>query len=98
MSSHVKWTKEAIVTFNQNLDYLSKGWNLSTINTFLDRVDEVIEHISLNPDIYPVYRSSDSIRRCVLNKHITLFYRVKGESIDIITFWNTHQNPDNLKL
>ena len=70
-----------------------------TINNFFDRVDEAEAAISQNPNLYPVHRSSDQTHKCVLNKHITLYYRIVSSSqIDFITFWNTHKNPRNLKL
>lgn len=100
MNFVVKWTTEAKFTLNQNLDYLSKEWDVLTINNFLDRIDKVVNSIQQNPKLYPVYRKSDQVYKCVLNKHITLFYRVSKSAnrIDLITFWNTHQNPESLKI
>lgn len=99
MSFVVKWTTEAKFTLNENLDYLSKEWDVLTINNFLDRIDEVVSSIEHNPHLYPVYRESDEVHKCVVNKHITLFYRVVNSArIDLITFWNTHQDPKSLKV
>lgn len=99
MSLPVCWTDEAELTFNQNIEYLIEEWGLHTINQFLDRVDEVIESISQNPNLYPIYREQDQVHKCVLNKHVTLYYRVVDIiRIDLITFWNTHQNPKKLKF
>lgn len=99
MSFEINWTDEAKYTFNENIEYLEKEWDLLTINHFFDRVDEVAASISQNPNLYPIYRESDQIHKCVLNRHVTLYYRVVSSSqIDFITFWNTHKNPRNLKL
>ena len=99
MNLQVFWTEEAKTSFHENISYLNRKWDLATINRFLDRVDEVLENISCNPSLYPVYRKPDRVHQCVLNKHITLFYRVSDKKrIDLITFWNTHQSPDNLEI
>ena len=99
MSLKVGWTEESKTTFNENIEYLSSKWDIATINDFLGRVDEVVESISQNPKLYPMYRKSDKVHKCVLNKHIILFYRVANENrIDLITFWNTHKDPEKLKL
>jgi len=99
MSFKVNWTDEAKFTFNENIEYLKDEWDLGTINKFLDRVDEVEMSIRQNPNLYPVYRKSDQTHKCVLNQHITLYYRVVSPSrIDFITFWNTHQNPRKLRI
>ena len=99
MSFLINWTDESKITFNENIEYLSREWDLIAINKFLDRVDDVVQSISHNPNLYPIYRRDDKIYKCVLNKHVTLFYQViNAERIDLITFWNTHQNPTNLRL
>ncbi|MEM6362263.1 MAG: type II toxin-antitoxin system RelE/ParE family toxin [Bacteroidota bacterium] len=99
MSFTANWTDEAILTLNENIEYLRRNWDLAAINNFLDRVDEVIEAIEENPNLYPVYRKVDDVHKCVLNKSITLYYRVVSPSqIDLITFWNTHKNPTGLTL
>ena len=99
MSYTANWTDESKITLNENIEHLSKTWNLSTINDFLDRVDEVVENIESNPKLYPVYRKKDKVHKCVVNKHITLYYKIVSASkIDLITFWNTHKDPEQLKV
>ena len=99
MSYTVNWTGESEITFNENIEYLSKSWDLLIINNFLDRVDKVVENIKSNPKIYPVYRKKDRVHKCVINQHITLYYKIVDASkIDLITFWNTHKDPENLKV
>ena len=99
MSYTVNWTQESETTFNENIEYLSKSWDLQGINNFLDRVDEVVENIKSNPGLYPVYRKEYRVHKCVVNRHITLYYKiVDAAKIDLITFWNTHKDPENLKV
>ena len=99
MSFDVNWTKEAELTFNKNIQYLSTSWNLLTINNFLDRVDESIETIRANPELYPLHREKEKVRKCVLNKHIILYYKIVSSSrVDLLSFRNTHQDPDSLKV
>lgn len=94
----VHWTTEAQRTFSYNLDYLSENWEAITINKFLDRVDEAIALIASNPQLFPKHDDLPDVHRCVVNSHISLFYIVFDDRIDLITFWNTHQDPENLKL
>ncbi len=53
MSYRLNWTSESEKTFNQNLEYLSKEWNVVVLNQFLDRVEEVLEKVKSNPKLYP---------------------------------------------
>jgi len=99
MSYQIKWTDESEFTLNKNLEYLSEKWDLRTINNFLKEVDAEIDRIALNPKLYGVHNKLEKIHKCVINRHITLFYKiVSSERIDLLTFWNTHQDPIELKV
>ena len=68
MNVRINWTRESEETFNQNLDYLSKEWDLLVLNRFLDRVEEVLERIRANPTLYPIHRPAMNVRRCVIHE------------------------------
>ncbi|HEY5824919.1 MAG TPA: type II toxin-antitoxin system RelE/ParE family toxin [Cyclobacteriaceae bacterium] len=92
------WTPEARETFLSNVDYLLVEWGESVTSDFIDRVDEVILRIQANPELYPLISKEKLLHRCVVVRQITLFYRVVStERIDLITFWNSYQNPERLK-
>jgi plasmid stabilization system protein ParE len=99
MSYRLNWTSEAEVTFNQNLEYLSNEWNPVVLNQFLDRVEEVFEKIKSNPRLYPLHRPEENIYKCVIHERIVLYYKVVDDDvIDLLTFWNTYQDPGRLKV
>jgi plasmid stabilization system protein ParE len=98
MSYAVFWTEEAEYTFNQNLHFLEQEWETAVILQFLDRVDEVLQTICNNPEIYPVYQKANMIRKAIIHERVVLYYRVTKSKINLITFWNTQQNPQRLKL
>jgi hypothetical protein len=98
MTYSVIWLPEAESTFKQNLDYLSDEWPTLIKANFLVRVDEVISLISTNPNLYPIYRKKDQVRKCVVHPRIALYFKVKKEKIYLIVFWNSYQDPKKLKL
>jgi hypothetical protein len=99
MIVEVYWTQEAERTFNSNIDYLSNIWDSQTIYNFLKRVDEAVETPKKSPYLYPIYNKSSRVHKCIVNKHIVLYYKRVGKTrIDLLTFWNTHQNPENIRL
>jgi len=95
----INWTPEAEKTFNQNLEYLSNEWDNVVMNHFLDRVEEVLGVIQSNPKLYPLHRPDENVHRCVIHERIVLYYKIVGdEAIDLLTFWNTYQDPSSLKI
>jgi plasmid stabilization system protein ParE len=94
---HLSWTEEAIKTLNQNTEYLSSDWGNQVVNDFLDRVDEVLELVSLNPTVFPVHSVDNTVRRCIVNKRIILYFKIVDDKrIDLLTFWNTYRDPNQL--
>jgi plasmid stabilization system protein ParE len=99
MSRVLRWTTESRETFNQNLEYLSEEWDFKVINNFLDRVEEALEQIRSNPELYPLYRPTDKVYRCIIHKRVVLYYRIVDDKhIDLLTFWSTYQDPDKLNV
>ena len=99
MSYSINWTLRGELTFHENIEYLEQEWNNAVINQFLERVGVVIDKIRMNPFLYPQHKPSQNIRRCIINGRIILYYRIiDPETIDILLFWNTSQNPDKLDI
>lgn len=98
MSYSILWSEEAENTFENNLDYLEKQWNTTTIVAFIDRVDDVLMKISFNPKLFPLYNKQVNIHKCIITRQITVYYKVESASITLLTFWNTFQNDDKPKF
>jgi plasmid stabilization system protein ParE len=88
----VVWSADAVNDYHQNIEYLLEEWPVMSAANFIEEVDAVIELIKKWPEIYP---ESDykGIRRAVVRKQITLFYKLDNTTIYLVRFWNTFQNP-----
>jgi plasmid stabilization system protein ParE len=98
MNYHILWSKEAEITFENNLDYLEKEWNARTILQFINRTDDILNKISHNPKLFPQYRKRDNIHKCVITHQISVYYKVNRDSITLITFWNSYQDYKKMKF
>ena len=96
MQLQIFWSKRASDDFDETLSYLYDNWGEKSTLKFIDKIDELIHYISQNPFIYPLVK--DNIRKCVVNKYTTLYYRVKDDTVEIITLFGNRQNPDKKKL
>jgi hypothetical protein len=70
---------------------------LKELKSFITRTEKVIEHISANPLIYPYSKTSDTYKSVVVEQ-VSLFYRIKQNEIELLTFWDNRRNPANLHL
>ncbi|MFM8912018.1 MAG: hypothetical protein ACKOE6_03725, partial [Flammeovirgaceae bacterium] len=72
-------------------------WGNQVVNDFLNRVDEVLELVSVNPSVFPLHRPSEKIHKFIVNKRIILYFRIVNErQVDLLTFWNTYRDLDKL--
>lgn len=97
MSYPVAWSPRSKITYYNILSYLEEKWTNKEINAFIGRTEEVIEFVKANPFLYAYSKESDTYKS-VLTKQITLFYRVKGDGVELLIFWDTRQDSSKLKL
>ena len=98
MAKRIIWTIESEQDFSDILEYLSQNWNNSVALTFIDLVDLLLTQISINPNQYPVINRKLRIRKCVITKHNSLYYRNRRDHIELLRIYDNRQNPDNLKF
>ena len=97
VSYTVIWSPSARITYYQILEYLLEKWTAKELEAFIDRTEEVINHICLNPLLYSYSTESDT-HKCVLVKQVSLFYRVKTNAVELLVFWDNRQDPAKLHL
>lgn len=99
MAIIIKWSDEAIETFDNNINYLIEEWSDNEIVKFIAQTSEKIKSIESNPKLYRRSEKNPSIRKTLVNKHIALYYQylpAKNE-VTLLSFWNNRQNPQKLK-
>lgn len=95
-SYSVIWSPTARLTYYKILEYLDENWTMRELQSFIDRTEEVINHICDNPLLYP-YSNESNIHKCVVVKQISLFYRVKENAIELLVFWDNRQDPAKIR-
>ncbi|HAC25913.1 MAG: type II toxin-antitoxin system RelE/ParE family toxin [Cyclobacteriaceae bacterium] len=94
----VVWSPRAQADFEYHLTFLRVEWGESVARKFFDRCIRLIDQITANPRMFVASTSFPDIRRCVVNRKITLYYRIKQDQIELITFWLAQQNPERLDI
>ena len=98
MTKSVIWSPLSEKDFENILDYLFNVWGNKVANKFIDITEDLIAQISTNPKQFPYFNKRKQVRKCVLTKHNTLYYREMKEQIDILRIYDTRQDPKKLKL
>jgi plasmid stabilization system protein ParE len=98
MPRQVIWSPLAENDFESILQYLQENWDSVVVSKFIELTDEIIKQVTINPKQFPVIQKSKRIRKCVISKHNTLFYRERKYYIDVLRIYDTRQDPKKLKF
>ncbi len=98
MTKNIIWSPAAEKDFALVLEYLSTRWNKRIISRFINKLDDNIGLISQNPKLFPVINENLQIRKCVVTKQNTLFYREFNDNIEIIRLFDSRQDPKTIIL
>jgi len=61
-------------------------------------IDLTIIRIKNSPEHYPIFKKAKKVRRCVASPQTSIFFKVDGELIEIMSVFDNRQNPKKRKL
>jgi len=96
MIKQIIWSPAAEKDAEQILDFINTKWSNRVVAKFLNKLDDNIRLISEDPKLFPIIEEKLGIRKCVVTKQNSLFYRIANENIEIIRLFDTRQNPKSL--
>jgi len=80
-------------------DFLVENWNLKVRNDFIKKLSSKINQIYELPESCPQSTEFIGLFKCVVTKQTTFYYRINVDrnEIEIITVFDTRQNPNKLE-
>ena len=75
MLKPIIWSPLSENDFENILDYLDKKWGNKVASNFIELTENTLNQIAINPRQFPIVYKRKKIRKCVLTKHNSLFYR-----------------------
>jgi plasmid stabilization system protein ParE len=94
----ILWTDFALLELEQTIIYLEENWTERELKNLVIKLEETLFLISQNPNLFQDYGSDKNIRKVVIANYNSLYYRINGETIEILSFFSNRQNPKKLKL
>jgi plasmid stabilization system protein ParE len=93
MARVVKWSKQADKKYDKIIEYLLEEWGENITKAFVKRTFEFLDLLVDFPEIGSVEHEERQIRGFVLIKHLTVFYKIKSDSVVILNFYDNRQKP-----
>jgi len=96
----VYFSKTAELKLVKLIDHLLAEWNAKVRNEFVNKLTTKINQISSYPKSCPQSENFAGLFKCVVSKQTSFYYRIHidKQEIEIITFFDSRQNPKNLNM
>tara|TARA_R110002050_G_scaffold141251_2_gene266325 strand:- start:32105 stop:32410 length:306 start_codon:yes stop_codon:yes gene_type:complete len=96
MARNVIISKIAERRLENLFEFLLDNWSVKVKNDFIIKLEKCVTIIRKQPESFPSSEKEQGLRKCVITKHTTLFYRFDEKSIKIVTLFDSRQNPKKL--
>jgi plasmid stabilization system protein ParE len=88
------WLSHAQQRYREIIGYLEKDWSQKEVENFVRFTNDLIGQIEINPLLFKKI-SKSGLRQAVLTKHNLILYRIENDQIQLLTIFDTRQNPRN---
>ena len=91
------WTENALSELTATIEYLKDNFTDKAIKRLAQKIESTTKLISQNPGIFP---KSDrkNVHKVVILRFNTMYYRLKNEHVEILSFFSNRQNPGKRKM
>jgi plasmid stabilization system protein ParE len=93
MALEIEWTKRADKKFDTILVYLNEEWGERVTGNFVKKVYEFQDILVEYPEIGTLEHKQKGVRGFTIVKQMSIFYKVSGNKIILLDFFDTRQNP-----
>ena len=98
MAFKIKWTARVDLKFDKILQYLTTNYGEQVTKNFINKVYDFLDILSEFPEIGSIENQEKSIRGFTIVKQINIFYRIKGETIILLDFFDNRKNPQSKRF
>ncbi len=92
----IVWTPLGLKSLAKTTHFIEEQWNNKVAESFLDRLDERLEQLKRNPQMGSAYKKTE-FRQLLIHPHVTLYYKLKTDNINLVLVWANKQDPDELR-
>jgi plasmid stabilization system protein ParE len=93
---NIAWSPEALEDYFENIAFLERRWTEREARRFIEATKQVLDIVKRSPTTFR--KTSGDVRQVPIVPQITMYYRISGQSVQVLRFWNNYQNPERLRV
>lgn len=96
MDKQIVWNKKAQIKFDNIVEYLKNEWSERIAEKFVKITSQYLFLLSKFPNIGRRSSKKPTVRLLNITRHNQMFYRVAGNKVIILTFFDLRQDSSNI--
>lgn len=97
MTRQVIISKKAQKSLTEIGLYIESKFSVNARIDFMKKFRDSVVVASVNPEIFPLAVGGKKIRKCVVSKKTSFLYKFNSIRLEIISIFDTRQNPNKIK-
>jgi plasmid stabilization system protein ParE len=94
----IRWTDNALQELADTIDYLLINFTEKETGFLANEIERITFLIASNPALFPESGIKKGVRKVVVAKYNTLYYRINNKSVEILSFFSNRQQPGKVTL
>jgi len=96
MNREIRLSVRAMKKLDNLLIFPEKEWSTKVKNDFLRKLDKSLKQIQKLPGSCAESEKIRGLRKCIVTKQTTIYYKASDTTIDIVTIFDNRQDPESL--
>lgn len=93
----IVWTDLALEELASTVAYLEEKFTEKEIDKLGEEIERILKIISQNPTIFPL-SDKKKVRKVVILKFNSMYYRIVGKYIQVLSFFSNRQSPEKRNI
>jgi len=94
---NILWTDNALNELKKTIEYLETNFSNKELEKLSQKIESIVYLISQNPGLFSK-SDKQGLYKVTILKFNTLYYRIQGDQIEILSFFSNRQDPQKRKL
>lgn len=80
----IVWSDTAKLTYSNLVNFIIDQWGVLVVEDFENRVNSLLELITKNNQLCPIFNENTKLRKCVFHPNASLYYVLEKDKVVII--------------
>jgi plasmid stabilization system protein ParE len=91
------WTELALEELKATFEYLEDRFSEKETQRLAKEIERITKLISQNPNLFPL-TDKMKVRKVVILRFNSMYYRIEGNQVQILSFFSNRQSPKSMKI